>query len=291
MRRWTPNTPPPPPPQPWQSRAEILKAHLDSLSPLELLGVRPDYYARTWGWDFKNKRYASGRLALYEALERRAGFNPSQPRVPAGNPDGGQWTNADGAVGDSIGDNSGLAVSIETEAVEPGVQSVASRVTIDYSRALTGDSFVDGTTKKLSQVLAQTMQRMDFIPTWTPQVYGTAAHVAFGNAVKSAGFEGIAPRDVEHSFFGGGSADYGQPGSIRTDVVLRNAAGDVIAIYDVKTGGATLTAARVRELREKTGVGFRVPIIELHVIRGATLRGRVNPKRIIGTVLARLWNP
>lgn len=135
------------------------------------------------------------------------------------------------------------------------------------------------------------MQRMDFIPTWTPQVYGTAVHVAFGNAVRSAGFEGIGPRDVEHSFVGGESADYGQAGSIRTDVVLRNAVGEVIAIYDVKTGGGKLTPARVRELREQTGVGPRVPIIELHVLRGARLKGRTGSRRIIGTVMAQLWNP
>jgi hypothetical protein len=27
-------------------------------------------------------------------LGMKAGFNPSQPRVPAGDPDGGQWTDA-----------------------------------------------------------------------------------------------------------------------------------------------------------------------------------------------------
>lgn len=34
------------------------------------------------------------KLALirYELLRRKAGFNPDQPRVPDGNPDGGQWT-------------------------------------------------------------------------------------------------------------------------------------------------------------------------------------------------------
>lgn len=90
MIRWAPTTPPPVPRR-WQSRAEILKAHLDSLGPLELLRVRPDYYAMTYGWDFKNRRYAQGRLARYEELDEKAGFNLNQPRVPAGNPNGGQW--------------------------------------------------------------------------------------------------------------------------------------------------------------------------------------------------------
>jgi hypothetical protein len=31
---------------------------------------------------------------------RKAGFNPSEPRVPAGNPDGGQWTNDGGHSAD-----------------------------------------------------------------------------------------------------------------------------------------------------------------------------------------------
>ena len=90
-----------------------------------------------------------------------------------------------------------------------------------------------------------------------------------GATVRFAGLEGIGPNDVEHSFRDRASATFGEPGSVRTDVVLRNAAGDVIAIYDVKTGGAKLTPGRVRELRNKTGVGPNVPIIELHVLRGA----------------------
>jgi hypothetical protein len=157
MIRWTPNTPVPTP-QRWQSRGEILKAYLDSLSPLELLRVRPDYYALTYGWDFEKRRYAQGRLALYEALEERAGFNPNQPRVPAGSRDGGQWTSGRGSSG-----GSGLVayadVGEDPEAASPNplnpeVQFVAAKVTIDYSDALTGISRIDDTTKALVGTLA-----------------------------------------------------------------------------------------------------------------------------------------
>jgi hypothetical protein len=46
-------------------------------------------------------RWLRVKLALmrFEALRRKAGFNSDQPRVPAGNPDGGQWTSGDGAAG------------------------------------------------------------------------------------------------------------------------------------------------------------------------------------------------
>jgi hypothetical protein len=35
-------------------------------------------------------------LGVYPALQRK--FSPDQPRVPAGNPDGGQWTDGGGGI-------------------------------------------------------------------------------------------------------------------------------------------------------------------------------------------------
>jgi hypothetical protein len=96
--------------------------------------------------------------------------------------------------------------------------------------------------------------------------------VAFATAVRIANFRGIRFFDVETTF-GADGARYGSRDSIRTDVVLRNDAGDIIAICDAKTLGATLKASRVRELRQKTGTGPEVPIIEMHVTRG--VRGKM----------------
>lgn len=172
------------------------------------------------------------------------------------------------------------------------IQRVASRkaVSLDYSRALTGISTIDNATKALSETLAQTMVRVDFIPEWTPAVYGTAVHVDFANQVRFQGIPGIGPDDVEQSFFDKDEVRYGDPSSIRTDILLRNDVGDIIAIYDVKTGGATLSAGRVRELRDHTGVGIEVPIIELQVNRGATIKS-VAGRPLIGVIKASLWNP
>jgi hypothetical protein len=63
---------------------------------------------------------------------------------------------------------------------------------------------------------------------------------------------------------------YGFKGGVRPDVVLRNAAGEVLAIYDVKTGGAEIDQPRAAELRAKTGAGPNVPVIEMHPRRGIT---------------------
>ena len=85
MIRWI-SSKPSPPPQRWQSREEIVKAHLDGLAPDELRRVRPDYY-----W------FRFGQAAAIRASRK---YDPNQPRVPAGNPDGGQWTSeGGGAVG------------------------------------------------------------------------------------------------------------------------------------------------------------------------------------------------
>jgi hypothetical protein len=78
MLRWISPTPASPS-QKWQSRAEILKSaqasDFDSTLQrlrVELEAVKRAYYARK--------------------------FDPDQPRVPAGNSDGGQWTSGGGGV-------------------------------------------------------------------------------------------------------------------------------------------------------------------------------------------------
>lgn len=49
-------------------------------------------------------------FARFQAFAEKAGFNPDQPRVPAGNPNGGQWTGGEGSASSrqpGIGDNGG----------------------------------------------------------------------------------------------------------------------------------------------------------------------------------------
>jgi hypothetical protein len=77
MIRWTP-TRPAQPPERWQSLEEILKAHLDSLTPDELRRVRPDYY-----W------LRFGQKAWIRDYTRK--YDPNQPRD-----DRGRWVDAGG---------------------------------------------------------------------------------------------------------------------------------------------------------------------------------------------------
>jgi hypothetical protein len=126
--------------------------------------------------------------------------------------------------------------------------------------AVTGDPVIDGTTVKLTALLVRVMNSIEVdASSLTPQEYGRLVHEEFADDVRVAVLPGIAYDDVETTFPNG---PYGSPDSIRTDVVLRNDDGDIIAIYDVKTGRG-LGQARVDQLRDKTGSADDTPVIEL----------------------------
>ncbi|MBA1156741.1 RNase A-like domain-containing protein [Microvirga mediterraneensis] len=63
-------------------------------------------------------------LRLLRALKR---FNPQQPRVPAGSPNGGQWTSGDGG--------SGVGASTDPTPVQVGYREEGRRHTVDLREA------------------------------------------------------------------------------------------------------------------------------------------------------------
>ena len=105
--------------------------------------------------------------------------------------------------------------------------------------------------------------------------YGKEVHYDFADAVKEAIRLGDLRGDirVEHTYPEGRDYRYGSKGTIGTDVVLRNDLGEVIVIYDVKTGGAELDVRRLAQLRAKTNANLSVPVVEMHVLRGLSLKG------------------
>lgn len=197
-------------------------------------------------------QFKRARTRYFDIL-RKAGFNPDQPRVPAGSSGGGQWTEDGGE-------------SSHNKVPAPHAQYAQTQINIDPS-ALTGISTIDDTTKKLANVLARVKDTVDYTSDLSPQRYGTKIHAAFAKAVRAQGLPGIAPSDVETTFSGN---RYGAKNSVRTDVVLRNDIGDVIAIYDVKTGDKGIDPARAAYLRLKLGVGNEVPIIQMSFPYGVT---------------------
>lgn len=69
----------------------------------------------------------------------KANFNPNQPRVPAGNPDGGQWTSPGGGVADPASSLS--QIPTDASVTVERILAVARRVItaggpLDYQRCL-----------------------------------------------------------------------------------------------------------------------------------------------------------
>ncbi len=211
-------------------------------------------------------------------------YSPNQPRVPAGNPDGGEWTSEDeSSDSPAVTDVRAESVSgpgVRYAALETATQTGASRAPAgvqyastappDISRALTGDSRIDDVTKKLAQIYADTIDELARLP-GQPQKYGIIVHLAFAAAVIEAGIR--EPMDVERSF----DLPPGFPSSkqsVRPDVVLWNYSGDIVAIYDIKTGDSGVDPWRARELRAATGAGPDVPIIVMYTDK-AILKNRM----------------
>jgi hypothetical protein len=171
----------------------------------------------------------------------KAGFDPNQPRDERG-----QWS-SEGGVG--VTTSSGF---------------------------LTGISSIDETSEALSDILIGVMEKLEYLPTMSPSQYGVAVHVAFAAALWWRGLPGVG--DIEQSF----SRDtvdpyYGLAGTIRTDATLRNAQGEIIAIYDVKTGAARISLARANQLRQWTGAAPNTPVFELNVVRGISRKSKTRP--------------
>jgi len=78
-------------------------------------------------------------------------------------------------------------------------------------------------------------------------VYGTKVHVAFKSEVLAIGNPYLKP---EVSFKGGRIVPYGTPGSVRVDAALFDETGEnVLQLYDLKTGNAVLTPARIQQIQ------------------------------------------
>jgi len=89
--------------------------------------------------------------------------------------------------------------------------------------------------------------------------YGTQAHTAFENEVKELKLPNVR---TEVSYKGQVEVRRGAEGSVRLDVVKYDANGKISAIYDLKTGDAKMTAARIAQIRANLPeVSKDVPII------------------------------
>src|SRR5687768_10670232 len=113
-------------PEQWRVRGEAIQAELEGLSIEELLRG--------------GRNVGSSNSAVNSP--HRQGYDPNQPRVPAGHSDGGQWTsNGRSGTGRSlqafVDTGTGEGDDEFLDAIHPRARVAAARVTADYSKAFT----------------------------------------------------------------------------------------------------------------------------------------------------------
>lgn len=211
----------------------------------------------------------------FAALARK--YDPDQPRVPAGNPDGGQWTS--GGEGDNSESFENLVQPVFAPAVAPAIAAVQAALALfaalsalnsRNSRAIfefnargynRDDDLTDFATSRLlsrDQVdnecprLNEVQQRTDFAAASVNRAdyaraseYGTAIHKNLAIQVRALNDPNFrAEVSVLKTEL---ATRYGQAGSIRVDILERVGNGTV-CIYDIKTGNERLTLSRFREI-------------------------------------------
>ena len=204
----------------------------------------------------------------WRRLCRKYGYNPNQPRVPGGNPDGGQWTSGGSGHSTAMDGRDQVHVSdsrilsdASTDPIRPGAQFAQTQVEI-HTSALTGVEEIDRTTIALADRLGKVV---DLTPEGSGPLYGTLVHAEFKASLLTDPIPNVT---VEPTL--GGSGVYGSKDSIRPDAVLRGPNGDIRAFYDVKTGVRGIDPPRAAEFR--TFSASNVYVIELSVRRGVLLK-------------------
>ena len=204
-------------------------------------------------------------------------YDPNQPRVPAGNPDGGQWTSGGGENGSSESYED-LVQPVFAPAIPPAIAAIEAALALfaglsalnsKNSRAIfefnargydRDDDLSDFASSKLlsrDQVdnecprLNEVQQRTDFAAASINRAdylraseYGTAVHKNLADQIRALKDPNLI---AEISLLKQTEVRYGTKDSIRIDVFERVGNGTV-CVYDIKTGNEGMTLARFHEI-------------------------------------------
>ncbi|HEV3038047.1 MAG TPA: RHS repeat-associated core domain-containing protein [Candidatus Angelobacter sp.] len=153
------------------------------------------------------------------------------------------------------------------KALEPSNETQATASTITQfgltalTAALSGpEAFAGSTTEELLQVAAN--RAAATVGPGSGAIYGTKVHTAFEAEVEGLG---NAQLRTEQSYLNGRPVTRGTPGSVRVDVV-EGPVNNPTAVYDLKTGNATLSPARVNQIQSHlppNASGTKIPVKEI----------------------------
>jgi hypothetical protein len=151
------------------------------------------------------------------------------------------------AVGVGVGVAVGAAASIADIAVNgTEVEVIATTQTAAQEAALNETTEI--------KLVGAAKQAIKQVGAGKGPVYGTKVHTAFEKIVKGLGLK------TEQSYLNGVPVKRGTPGSIRVDA-LEGSIEKPTVVYDLKTGSAELTQARIQKIQQHLPGGSNVPII------------------------------
>jgi hypothetical protein len=198
-------------------------------------------------------------------------FDPDQPRVPAGGPEGGQWIGDGEATFDSVlfdprffAFQRGVEAALSLFAGLSAQNSINQQAIISFNstefRSSEGNALpveavgpltreqVDQFCEKFGDVQKRTDETYARIarerPFASASQVGTAVHVDLKDQIN------VPPQEfyrAEVSRLKSEAERYGTPGSVRIDA-LEKSSDDTVCVYDIKTGRAGLTRARSLEI-------------------------------------------
>jgi hypothetical protein len=150
----------------------------------------------------------------------------------------------------------------------------------------TGDPRIDAKTDEILDVLKEVVESTEAGEGFH---YGIRIHARLAARLRELDLPGIGRHGVEQSFNAGDIVRHGFAGSIRTDVRLRDgrtSAAPILAIWDIKTGEVGLSPSRIRALRAGAGVDDSVPVIEISLLHGISVKHGFSAAVRIGVVAA-----
>jgi hypothetical protein len=210
----------------------------------------------------------------------RGHYDPTQPRVPAGNSDGGQWTDAD--AGDRplvqrarVDRLLGLALRPAQKGLEaalalftalsarnmPGRQAIIEFNAREFRTDAQGERVQANVDRLNRDQVNEACPRFGEVQSRTDhadqavsrgggimsrQQFGTFVHTHLKRQIESLHDPNFR---AEVSRLKGQENDvrHGKRGSIRIDVI-ENAGGGTVCVYDIKTGASGLSPARMAEI-------------------------------------------
>ena len=177
-------------------------------------------------------------------VQKASPDDAEHPGWPAGTPErkGGQFRPKDGSDDGSpvqfAALENGTATDAPNEMAPPDREHLAAQNGSSTGAFwATRNQKIDQTSFTLLAILTQVVDGVGPRDALTPNQYGTKVHTQFADAVRA---EGLPRVEVEQTFGLDPDDVYGAKDSIRNDVLLRDDADDIIAIWDVKTGNARL---------------------------------------------------